>query len=130
MSSKSATLLVVFVIAVGAFCIASVFAAMTGEINILPNETDLLNSSDNSTDDVSVSVHQLTIPEMITAILHQVVLVQVHLKVRIQDIIMILQALLNIILTEVLTMIQVEVLLELKRVVQEELLKFYFFLKI
>lgn len=55
MSSKSATLLVVFVIAVGAFCIASVFAAMTGEINILPNETDLLNSSDNSTDDVSVS---------------------------------------------------------------------------
>ena len=42
MSSKSATLLVVFVIAVGAFCIASVFAAMTGEINILPNETDLM----------------------------------------------------------------------------------------
>ena len=74
-------------------------------------------------------IHQLTIPEMITAILHQVVLVQVHLKVRIQDIIMILQALPNIILTEVLTMIQVEVLLELRRVVQEELLKFYFFFK-
>ena len=55
MSSKSATLLVVFVIAVGAFCIASVFAAMTGERNILPNETDLLNSSDNSSSGSSQS---------------------------------------------------------------------------
>lgn len=55
MSSKPATLLVVFVISVAAFCIASVFGAMTGEINILPNETDLLNSSDNITDNASVS---------------------------------------------------------------------------
>ena len=45
MSSKSATLLVVFVIAVGAFCIASVFAAMTGEINILPNDYSYSSSS-------------------------------------------------------------------------------------
>lgn len=130
MSSKSATLLVVFVIAVGAFCIASVFAAMTGEINILPNETDLLNSSDNSTDDVSVSDSSADDSGNDYSYSSSSGSSSVHLKVRIQDIIMILQALLNIILTEVLTMIQVEVLLELKRVVQEELLKFYFFLKI
>lgn len=56
MSSKSATLFVVFIVAIVAFCIASVFAAMTGEINILPNnQTDLLNLSSNNTDNASVS---------------------------------------------------------------------------
>ena len=50
MSSKSATLLVVFVVACIAFCIASVFGAMTEEINILPD-----NQTDNNTDNESVS---------------------------------------------------------------------------
>ena len=71
LSSKPATLLVVFVISV-AFCIASVFGAMTGEINILPNETDLLNSSDNITDNASVSDSSSYDSEMIIAI-HQVI---------------------------------------------------------
>lgn len=40
LSSKSATVLVIFVIAVIAFCLASVFGAMVGPISILPNNTD------------------------------------------------------------------------------------------
>lgn len=40
LSSRSATVLVIFVIAVIAFCLASVFGAMTGTISILPNESD------------------------------------------------------------------------------------------
>ncbi|WP_407392670.1 hypothetical protein [Methanobrevibacter sp.] len=40
MSSRSATVLVIFVVAIIAFCFASVFAAMTGPISILPNGTD------------------------------------------------------------------------------------------
>ena len=38
MASRSATVLVVFIVAVLAFCLASVFASMTGPISILPNE--------------------------------------------------------------------------------------------
>ena len=49
MSSKSATFLVIFIVAIIAFCLASVFAAMTGPISILPFE----NNSDNTSDDVS-----------------------------------------------------------------------------
>ena len=40
MTSRSATVLVIFVIAVIAFCLASVFGAMTGTISILPNESE------------------------------------------------------------------------------------------
>ena len=40
MTSRSATVLVIFVIAVIAFCLASVFGAMTGPISIFPNETE------------------------------------------------------------------------------------------
>ena len=40
MASRSATVLVIFVIAIIAFCLASVFGAMTGPISIFPNETD------------------------------------------------------------------------------------------
>lgn len=40
MASRSATVLVIFVIAVIAFCLASVFGAMTGPISIFPNETE------------------------------------------------------------------------------------------
>ncbi len=40
MASRSATVLVIFVIAVIAFCLASVFGAMTGTISILPNESE------------------------------------------------------------------------------------------
>ena len=40
MSSRSATVLVIFVIAVIAFCLASVFGAMTGTISILPNGSE------------------------------------------------------------------------------------------
>lgn len=40
LSSRSATVLVIFVIAVIAFCLASVFGAMTGTISILPNENE------------------------------------------------------------------------------------------
>lgn len=39
MASRSATVLVIFVIAIMAFCLASVFAAMTGPINILPDNS-------------------------------------------------------------------------------------------
>lgn len=51
LSSRSATVLVIFVIAIVAFCLASVFGAMTGTITIFPNATDdsseLSNSSYN-----------------------------------------------------------------------------------
>ncbi len=51
LSSRSATVLVIFVIAMVAFCLASVFGAMTGTITIFPNATDdsseLSNSSYN-----------------------------------------------------------------------------------
>lgn len=40
MTSRSATVLVIFVIAIIAFCLASVFGAMTGPISIFPNETE------------------------------------------------------------------------------------------
>ena len=40
MASRSATVLVIFVIAIIAFCLASVFGAMTGPISIFPNGTD------------------------------------------------------------------------------------------
>ncbi|WP_067042799.1 hypothetical protein [Methanobrevibacter sp. YE315] len=49
MSSKSATFIVIFIVAIVAFCLASVFAAMTGPISILPNGTD----SENTSNDVS-----------------------------------------------------------------------------
>lgn len=39
MSSRSATVLVIFMVACIAFCLASVFGAMTGPISILPNDT-------------------------------------------------------------------------------------------
>ena len=37
LASRSATVLVIFVVAVSAFCLASVFGAMTGPINIFPD---------------------------------------------------------------------------------------------
>ena len=40
MTSRPATVLVIFVIAIVAFCLASVCGAMTGTISILPNGTD------------------------------------------------------------------------------------------
>ena len=39
LSSRSATILVIFIVACVAFCLASVFGAMTGPISILPNES-------------------------------------------------------------------------------------------
>ena len=49
LSSRSATVLVIFVIAIVAFCLASVCGSMTGTISIFPNATDdsgeLYNSS-------------------------------------------------------------------------------------
>ena len=58
MTSRSATVLVIFVIAIFAFCFASVFAAMTGPISIFPNETDsggILDNLSAITDDVDNS---------------------------------------------------------------------------
>ncbi|MBQ2666428.1 hypothetical protein [Methanobrevibacter sp.] len=49
MTSRSATVLVIFVIAIFAFCLASVFAAMTGPISILPNESESGGILDNLT---------------------------------------------------------------------------------
>lgn len=40
MSSRTAKFLVIFVVAIIAFCLACVCAAMTGPISILPNESD------------------------------------------------------------------------------------------
>ena len=47
MTSRSATVLVIFIIAIFAFCFASVFAAMTGPISILPQESDSGGLFDN-----------------------------------------------------------------------------------
>lgn len=47
MSSRSATVLVIFIVACLAFCLASVFASMTGPISILPNENDTGSVLDN-----------------------------------------------------------------------------------
>lgn len=47
LSSRSATVLVIFSVAVIAFCLATVFAAMTGPISILPNESDSEGILDN-----------------------------------------------------------------------------------
>lgn len=47
MSSRSATVLVIFIVACIAFCLATVFAAMTGPISILPNESDSGSVLDN-----------------------------------------------------------------------------------
>ena len=47
MSSRSATVLVIFIVAVLAFCLASVFASMTGQISILPNGTESGGVLDN-----------------------------------------------------------------------------------
>ena len=62
MASRSATVLVIFVIAVIAFCLASVCASMTGTISILPNGTgngptilDNLSAITNGTGDTGVS---------------------------------------------------------------------------
>jgi hypothetical protein len=57
-TSRSATVLVIFIVAVIAFCLASVFASMTGPISILPNETESGGIMDNLsaiTDDTSES---------------------------------------------------------------------------
>lgn len=47
LSSRSATVLVIFIVACIAFCLATVFAAMTGPISILPNESDSGSVLDN-----------------------------------------------------------------------------------
>lgn len=57
MSSRSATVLVIFIVAVFAFCLASVFASMTGPISIFPNETEsggILDNLSAITDDDSI----------------------------------------------------------------------------
>lgn len=56
LTSRSATVLVIFIVACVAFCLASVFGAMTGPISILPNESSggvldnlsVITDSDNS----------------------------------------------------------------------------------
>ena len=40
MSSRSATVLVIFIVAIIAFCLACVCASITGPISILPNESN------------------------------------------------------------------------------------------
>ena len=47
MTSRSATVLVIFIVAILAFCLASVFASMTGPISILPNESESGGIFDN-----------------------------------------------------------------------------------
>lgn len=47
LSSRSATVLVIFIVACVAFCLASVFASMTGPISILPNESESGSILDN-----------------------------------------------------------------------------------
>ena len=47
LSSRSATVLVIFVVACVAFCLATVFASMTGPISILPNESESGGILDN-----------------------------------------------------------------------------------
>ena len=61
LSSRSATVLVIFSVAVIAFCLASVFAAMTGPISILPNESDaggILDNLSAITDSDNNNYHQ------------------------------------------------------------------------
>ena len=58
MTSRSATVLVIFIVAILAFCFASVFASMTGPISILPNESQsggILDNLSAITDDTSNS---------------------------------------------------------------------------
>ena len=58
LASRSATVLVIFIVAVLAFCLASVFASMTGPITILPNESEsggVLDNLSAITDDNSAS---------------------------------------------------------------------------
>ena len=110
MSSRFATVLVIFIVAVLAFCLASVFASMTGPISILPNETESggildnlsaintdtsnnnynyqnyndYSSDDSSDDDKDEMLKQLLM--ILVLVLHQVVrilvlhLVPAHLK--------------------------------------------------
>lgn len=61
LSSRSATVLVIFSVAVIAFCLASVFAAMTGPISILPIESDsggILDNLSAITDSDNNNYHQ------------------------------------------------------------------------
>ena len=50
LSSKTATVLVIFIVAVLAFCMASVFASITGPISIIPNQTA---SQDNNLSNIT-----------------------------------------------------------------------------
>ena len=56
MTSRSANVLVIFIVAIFAFCFASVFASMTGTIAILPSNND----SDTLLDNVSIADENLT----------------------------------------------------------------------
>lgn len=47
MASRSATVLVIFIIAIIAFCLATVFASMTGPISILPAKNESGGVLDN-----------------------------------------------------------------------------------
>ena len=47
MSSRSATVLVIFIVAIIAFCLACVCASITGPISILPNESNSGGILDN-----------------------------------------------------------------------------------
>lgn len=47
MTSRSATVLVIFIIAIIAFCLATVFASMTGPISILPAKNESGGVLDN-----------------------------------------------------------------------------------
>lgn len=47
LSSRSATVIVILVIAIVAFCLATVFASMTGPISILPNASNNVSVLDN-----------------------------------------------------------------------------------
>ena len=54
LSSKSATVLVIFIVAVAAFCVASVFASMTGPISIIPNQTQSQDNISNLTSNLGL----------------------------------------------------------------------------
>ena len=56
MTSRSANVLVIFIVAIFAFCFASVFASMTGPIAILPSNND----SDMLLDNVTIADDNLT----------------------------------------------------------------------
>lgn len=60
LSSRSATVLVIFIVACVAFCLASVFASMTGPISILPNESESGGILDNLSviEDADTGNHQ------------------------------------------------------------------------